>query len=315
MKQVYRYNQETFQYEPMYPSALLFCKRLLIYLVLGFIIAVPSIYWYISQYSSLQEQQLILENRRLTNRWSTVQGKLDDLITQVDSLNWKDDYHYRALLDMPPLSPDERTAGVGGVSRTVVDAADNSLIISNYEKLEKIKHQLSIAAQSFEQIGEATDRKNAMLASRPAIQPISNKQLTTLHLTFGTRLHPIFNKFMDHKGLDFSARYGTPVYATADGRVSMAYSSGSYGNVVFIDHGFDFETRYAHLQKFAVQAGNFVRRGDIIGYVGNTGVSVAPHLHYEIYVNGKPVNPIHFFQRDLHPNEYQKIVQTSTSTP
>jgi murein DD-endopeptidase MepM/ murein hydrolase activator NlpD len=116
---------------------------------------------------------------------------------------------------------------------------------------------------------------------------------------------------MDHKGLDFTAPKGSPVYATGDGRVSMAYFSGSYGNVIYIDHGFDYETRYAHLYKFNVRPGQFVKRGELIGYVGNTGISVSPHLHYEVFYKGQAVNPIHFFQRDLSNQEYLKLIQTA----
>lgn len=150
-----------------------------------------------------------------------------------------------------------------------------------------------------------------MWASRPAIQPVDNRELTRLHTTFGLRMHPIFNVLMDHKGLDFTAPKGAPVYATGDGRVSMAYFSGSYGNVIFIDHGFDYETRYAHLYKFNVTPGQFVKRGQLIGYVGNTGISVSPHLHYEVFYKGQAVNPIYFFQRDLSNLEYRKLIQTA----
>ncbi|MCU0357086.1 MAG: M23 family metallopeptidase [Cyclobacteriaceae bacterium] len=283
--------------------------------MLGFVIAVPGVDWYIKKYHSLQEQQLLLENHRLTRQWNKTQQQLQLLSTQLDSLNWKDDHHYRALLDLPPLPAEMREAGVGGSKRADEGNENIPLISGSFELLNKLNHKLTVALQSFEQIEEATHKKNQMLATRPAIQPINNRDLTTLHLTFGTRLHPIFNSYMDHKGLDLSARFGTPVYSTADGRVSMAYHSGSYGNVVFIDHGFGFETRYAHLQKFAVKAGNFVKRGEVIGYVGNTGISVAPHLHYEVYFQDKAVNPIHFFQRDLKPSEYQKIIQSPISKP
>jgi len=114
---------------------------------------------------------------------------------------------------------------------------------------------------------------------------------------------------MEHKGLDFTAPYGTPVYATGDGIVSEAYNSTSYGNVIYIDHNFDFETRYAHLARFIVSKGQKVKRGEIIGYVGNTGISTAPHLHYEILFNGKHINPINFFQRDLRNEEYERLIE------
>jgi murein DD-endopeptidase MepM/ murein hydrolase activator NlpD len=126
-------------------------------------------------------------------------------------------------------------------------------------------------------------------------------------------MHPIFKTLMDHKGLDFTAPRGTPVYATGDGTVEEARFSGSYGNVVYINHNYGFETRYAHMSKFTVKKGDMVKRGQVIGYVGNTGNSVSSHLHYEVLVGGKHVNPINFFQRDLSNEEYEKLVQLGSN--
>jgi murein DD-endopeptidase MepM/ murein hydrolase activator NlpD len=130
-----------------------------------------------------------------------------------------------------------------------------------------------------------------------------------LHMTYGARLHPIFHVYLDHKGLDFAASQGTPVYATGDGRITMAYFSGSYGNVIYLDHGHHYETRYAHLSGFAIKSGERVKRGQIIGYVGSTGNSVSAHLHYEVLYKGQHTNPINFFQRDLNNKEYEKLIE------
>jgi murein DD-endopeptidase MepM/ murein hydrolase activator NlpD len=148
-----------------------------------------------------------------------------------------------------------------------------------------------------------------MWASRPAIQPVSNKALTHLHATFGERYHPLLGYVRDHKGLDFTAEIGTPVYATGDGQVKSRYFSGSFGNVIFINHDFGYETRYAHLSEFNSKVGQKVKRGDIIGFVGNTGLSRGPHLHYEVLYKGLQINPINFFQRDLSNKEYEKLVE------
>jgi murein DD-endopeptidase MepM/ murein hydrolase activator NlpD len=309
---LYRYNPETFQYEPIHVSGKQLARRALVYLVLGLCAALPATHWYIANYSSLQEQHLISVNSHLAADWDKLDREINLAYRQLDSLAEKDDGFYRVLLDLPPLDANMRLAGVGGSDRRQEEASSYETIRSNYERIEKLKHQLEVARQSFAQLSDVTRTKTSMLAARPAIQPINKKQLTMLHLTFGMRMHPIFKVMMDHKGLDFTAANGTPVYATADGRVSTAYISPSYGNVVFIDHGFHYETRYAHLQKFNVEAGNFVKRGDLIGYVGNTGISAAPHLHYEVFYKGNAVNPIHFFQRDLSQQEYQKIIRPAT---
>jgi len=153
------------------------------------------------------------------------------------------------------------------------------------------------------------DDRVEMWASRPAIQPINNKELDRLHMTYGTRFHPIFHVFKEHKGLDFTASKGTPVYATGDGRIGTAHYSDSYGNVIYLIHGHDYETRYAHLSQFNVQEGQRVKRGQVIGCVGSTGTSVSAHLHYEVLYKGQHVNPINFFQRDLSNKEYEKLIE------
>ncbi len=308
----YRYNPSTLQYEPIVPSTRLFAKRLSLYLLLGFLTALPAAYWYIDKFNSLQEQHLIQVNEQQIRKWNKLTLEISQAYSVLDNLVKKDDHYYRTLLDLEPLDNSIRQAGIGGTERRLSDVKTYALINGSYERVEKLKKQVDIARQSFEQLKERTDLKTSMMASTPAIQPIDKKQLRTLHLTFGMRMHPIFNVMMDHKGLDITAAFGTPVYASADGRISMAYYSQSYGNVVYIDHGFNYETRYAHLQKFKVKPGNYVKRGEVIGYVGNSGVSTAPHLHYEVYYNGIPVNPIYFFQRDLKQKEYQKIIEPHT---
>jgi murein DD-endopeptidase MepM/ murein hydrolase activator NlpD len=155
-------------------------------------------------------------------------------------------------------------------------------------------------------------RKEKMWASRPAIQPVSNKDLTHLHTIFGLRMHPLLGYSRPHNGLDFTAPVGSPIYATGDGRVSVAQRSLSYGNVVYIDHGYQFETRYAHMTHYIVGKGEHVKRGQVIGYVGNTGLSVAAHLHYEVLYKNNPINPINFFQRDLNNKEYEKLIEVGS---
>jgi murein DD-endopeptidase MepM/ murein hydrolase activator NlpD len=162
-------------------------------------------------------------------------------------------------------------------------------------------------------LAKVVETKRAMWASRPAIQPIDNKDLMRLHTSFGLRFHPLLGYVRPHRGLDFTAANGTPVYATGDGRVSTSYYSNTFGNVVYLDHGFNFETRYAHLSKYIVEAGQFIKRGQIIGYVGNTGTSVSPHLHYEVLFKNEQINPINFFQRDLSNQEYEKLIRLAST--
>lgn len=313
MKRKFIYNPNTCQYEPVYITGKVLLKRLSIFLSVSLLVAAGIFAWYIQNFLPIQEQYLEQINYSWKVKWDALNHRIEQANNRLNELASQDDNTYRIILDLPSLSKDVREAGVGGVEPAYLkEIKQYDIIADTYKKIEKLSHQADVEKQSFDELVEVTDTKLTMWASRPAIQPVSNKQLNRLHTTYGLRLHPIFNTVLDHKGLDFSAPRGTPVYATGDGRVSMAYTSGSYGNVVYVDHGFDFETRYAHLNRFIVRQGEFVKRGQVIGYVGNTGISASPHLHYEVLFKGEHTNPINFFQRDLNNVEYEKLIKLSS---
>lgn len=210
------------------------------------------------------------------------------------------------------MSPTQREAGVGG--REKESAGISYPIIKYvYDKAEKIKNRLDIETQSMQELKEELQKKQKMWASRPAIQPINNKDLKQLHTIFGMRMHPTLGYVRPHNGLDFTAPIGSPVYATGDA-VVMYTGYSTYGNVIYLDHGFGFETRYAHLTRYIVEPGQMIKRGQIIGYVGNTGVSAGPHLHYEVHYKNVPINPINFFQRDLSNKEYEKLIELGSQS-
>jgi murein DD-endopeptidase MepM/ murein hydrolase activator NlpD len=308
----FTYNPHTCQYEPVYLTGTRLLKKLVVFFSLSTLLALTTFGWYINRYSPIEEQLQRKRNKALMAQWQWLQKQVSERQKTLASLAELDDHTYRLILDLPALSAAQRKAGTGGVeARYPAEVRNYPAILEAYKKIDRLKHQAEVEVQSFNQLNDIAQIKSTMWASRPAIQPVDNRELTRLHTTFGLRMHPIFNVLMDHKGLDFTAPKGSPVYATGDGRVSMAYFSGSYGNVIYIDHGFDYETRYAHLYKFNVRPGQFVKRGELIGYVGNTGISVSPHLHYEVFYKGQAVNPIHFFQRDLSNQEYLKLIQTA----
>ncbi|MBX2945553.1 MAG: M23 family metallopeptidase [Cyclobacteriaceae bacterium] len=305
----YRYNPETCQYERILPGGKKLLKQIAVYFLLSTLVAIPATGWYIHQYSSLQEQYLMQENNTLLAEWTTLQDEIDDAYSSLSEFNRKDDQYYRTLLDLSPLSPSIREAGVGGIERKLNDVADHALVKESYERLEKLKHQVQVELQSFDELNLKADIQLSKRASRPAILPIHRKDLVHLHTTFGNRFHPLLRIWRDHRGLDMTAPKGAPVFATGNGVVSRADYSETYGLVIYIDHGFGYETRYAHLLKYELKQGQEVKRGQLVGYVGTTGQSDAYHLHYEVLHNGVQVNPINFFQRDLSHQEYQKIVQ------
>jgi len=271
-------------------------------------IGVMALLVFNANYPSVDETLLISKNQSLKNDWEVLDKKLENADRALVALEQTDDHNYRVILDLEPLAQSVREAGVGG--REKENASIQYLIIKKaYEKAEKIKNRLDIEIQSFEQLDKELAYKERMWASRPAIQPISNTDLTYLHTTYGMRQHPILGYWRPHRGLDFTAPKGSPIYATGDGVIEEAHYSTSFGNVVYIDHNFGFETRYAHMTEYIVKKGEKVKRGQIIGYVGNSGLSVATHLHYEILFKGDQINPINFFQRDLNNKEYEKLVE------
>ncbi|MGC9343543.1 MAG: M23 family metallopeptidase, partial [Bacteroidales bacterium] len=177
-------------------------------------------------------------------------------------------------------------------------------------ELDKISKKLVVQSRSFEEVVEMANSKEKRLAARPAIQPISIKELTRFGSPFGMRTHPIFKQRRMHEGIDLTAPRGTKIFATADGVVIQARrTTGGYGNKIVIDHGYGYRTLYGHCQKLLVKPGQEVKRGDVIGAVGNTGLSVAPHLHYEVHVNGRAVNPIHYYANDLSADEFDHMIE------
>lgn len=306
----YIYNPDTCKYEPIVITGKRFTRNSIRFLSISFLLGLGGLVYFNSLYPLWDETLLKEENQKLKTEWRVLSGKLDKASNQLSVLEQNDDNNYRMILDMEPLSATIREAGVGGREKES-SSIRFPMIRRVYEKAEKIKSRLDIEIQSLEELGKQLANKEKMWASRPAIQPIDNKDLTHLHTTFGIRLHPLLGYVRPHKGLDFTAPQGSPVYATGDGVVAMAERSSSFGNTVLIRHGYNFQTRYAHLTRYTVIDGEPVKRGQVIGYVGNTGLSKGAHLHYEVLFNNEQVNPINFFQRDLSNKEYEKLVELS----
>ena len=186
------------------------------------------------------------------------------------------------------------------------------LVIEISKKIELIEKKLASQSKSFDQVFDLTKEKQKMIKSIPSIQPVSNRDLTRIASGFGLRMHPIYKILKMHKGMDFTAPIGTEIYATGDGVVERVGWVGGYGKTIMINHGFGYKTRYAHCSKYKCRKGQKVKRGDLIGFVGNTGQSTGPHLHYEVFKNKKQINPVNFFFNDLSPEEYDKVIEISS---
>lgn len=276
-----------------------------------------TIYLYSDLFESPKELILRNEVAELEFYYEKLSKDVEQLSGILDNIEQRDDNIYRVVLGAEPIEKSVRHAGVGGADR-YADIKEKSidhqqLIVSLHEKVDLLRRKLYIESKSQDEVVELAEQKEKLYASIPAIQPISNKQLHALSSGFGYRTHPIYKMKKLHTGIDFAASIGTPIYATADGTISeVSVKFSGYGKMVEIDHGFGYRTRYAHMHDFAVKRGQTVKRGDLIGYVGDTGMSTAPHLHYEVLINGTKVNPVHYFYNDLTPAEYEKILELAS---
>ena len=226
----------------------------------------------------------------------------------------RDDNIYRIIFEAEPVSQSERKAGYGGVDRYArLDGYENSdLLISTTRTMDQLFSQLYVQSKSYDQVYDLAKRKEQMLRCIPAIQPIRDNDIRRISSYYGYRTDPFYKVRKFHDGVDFSAPLGKEVLATADGTISeVKRSRRGYGNTIVIDHGFSYKTVYAHLNSFKVRKGQKVTRGQVIGTIGNTGKSTAPHLHYEVRKNNRAINPIHFFFNDLTPEQYEEILDLS----
>lgn len=258
--------------------------------------------------NQLKEQEFYIDN--LQQDVTKLEGLLNDM-------EYRDDNIYRVVLGAEPIEKSIREAGVGGSARYEEILSKNiihkDVIVNLSERVDKLRRKIYIESKSHDEIVLKAENKEKLFAAIPAIQPVANKQLVALVSGFGMRVHPIYKVKKMHTGIDFAAAIGTPIYATADGLIDeVQVSFSGYGKMVEIDHGFGYRTRYAHMHGFAVRKGQRVKRGELIGYVGNTGLSTAPHLHYEVLINGVQVNPVHYFFNDLNPAEYEKIIELAS---
>ncbi len=313
----YYYDTESCRYERIKVSTWDIVWNSLGFLTVALILALGIVYMYISYFESPEEAQLRKENQELRLYYDLLSRDLQTSNQMLESLQDRDDNIYRVIFGIDPIPTEIRTAGTGGANRykELMDEGleRENMIIQNYQKIDQLKKQMYIQTKSYDEILELAKQKEDLLASLPAIQPVSNEDLKRLSSGFGYRIDPIYKVRRMHPGIDFSLPIGSPVYATGDGKVKLTRSSFTgYGKQIEIDHGFGYVTKYAHLEKFLVKRGQMVKRGDLIAYSGNSGKSTAPHLHYEVHYGGKKVNPIHYFSRDLSPEEYEEILRLAS---
>ncbi len=266
-------------------------------------------------FSSPKEKMLKRENDELKLQVELFNDRLDKIAVVLNDLQNRDDNIYRVIFESDPIPSSVRMAGFGGADKySKLEGYDNSdLLINTTKRLDIISRQLYIQSKSFDYIFDKAKKKNEMLLCIPAIQPISNKDLTHIASGFGYRIHPVYKTIKMHTGIDFTAPTGTIIYATGDGTVNSETGLKSgYGLAIVIDHGFGYQSLYGHCSRIIVKPGEKVKRGQIIGYVGSSGLSVGPHVHYEVIKNGVKIDPINFFYNDLSPADYEKVIEIAS---
>ena len=314
----YKYNPDTLNYEKVTLGFKHYSLKVLKYSFSGLLIAgmlVVLVYPFIKEYAVSNIER---ENSNLKLQISEFSSELDTLEQVIAHIQETDDNIYRTIFEAEPFPSYKRQRGTGGNPnkyKTLEGYSHSDQVISMSKRIEKLEKKSVAQIQSYKELVELAKNKQKMLSSIPAILPISDEELTRVSSGFGYRIDPIYKTRKMHAGMDFTAPTGSLIHSSGDGVVEKAdYSTGGYGQHVIINHGYGYKSHYAHMSKTLVKVGQKVKRGEVIGHVGNTGKSTAPHLHYEIIKNGTKIDPINFYFNDLSPEEYEKVIELSNSS-
>tara|TARA_X000000368_G_scaffold106834_1_gene82870 strand:- start:40 stop:1011 length:972 start_codon:yes stop_codon:yes gene_type:complete len=310
----YYYDTKTLSYKPIKLNSGEKIKGYFIFFLSSVLLSFFILLIFYQFFDSPKEKKLKLEIQNLTSQYEVIDKNMKQVEIVLDEIQDRDDNIYRVIFEADPIPTSIRKQGFGGVNRyeKLLGLSNSELMINTSKKIDQLAKQLYLQSKSFDEVIDLAKNKSNMLASIPAIQPVANKDLKRMASGYGYRIHPIYKTRKMHYGMDFSAKTGTEIYSTGDGVVSkVKRSKRGYGNYVKINHGFGYETLYAHMSKYIVKKGQKVKRGEVIGFVGNSGISTAPHLHYEVRKDNKKINPVNFYYNDLSPEEYEKMLEIS----
>jgi len=313
-KHKFRFNPETLSFEKIQVSFREYILKFFAYLSSGLVVGLILVVAYIEFFPSPRERALREENRELRLHYELLTGKLKQISTVVEELQNRDNNIYRMVFESEPIPNSVRKAGFGGVNRyeELEDKPNMAIVVSTTKQVDRLSKQLYIQSKSFDEIITLAKNKEVMLRSIPAIKPVAENGRVMYVSGFGYRIHPIYKTKKMHCGCDWSAPQGTKIYATGDGVVSVAEFDRGYGNHVVINHGFGFQTLYGHMSVIKARLGQKVKRGDLIGLTGNTGLSTGPHIHYEVHKGGVPIDPINYYLNDLSPSQYFEMINISS---
>ena len=313
----YYYDPDTLSYRKIEPKKSRKYRNISLFLLGSFLFGLLglTILLNTSFINTPKELSLQRDVRNYELQFELLNKKMEQVEQVLANIEDRDNNIYRLYFEANPIPNEQRKAGFGGVNRykSLQGFNNSEMIIATTKRMDIIQKEMVVQSKSLDEITKLAAEKEKLLAAIPAIQPISNEDLTRMASGYGWRSDPFTKARKMHWGMDFTSPKGTPIYATGDGKVTRADSNSSgYGNHIRIDHGFGYVSLYAHLSKYNVTAGRMVKRGDLIGFVGSTGRSEAPHLHYEIFKDGERINPINFYYGSLTAEEFENMLKTAS---
>jgi murein DD-endopeptidase MepM/ murein hydrolase activator NlpD len=317
MKKIkYFYNTNSLRYEKLETPLRVKLLRIFGFLAAAIVSAAIISFFAFRFIGSPNEKLLNLENERLQDKYHQLNDQVKAAQEQMSELVKRDNEVYRAIFEANPIPDSARARALAQEQEIarVENMRSGDLVNSIINSLNNLGHYITAQKKSYNEIDDLLKNKEKLLVSTPAIQPVSNKDLTRVASGFGYRIDPIYKTVKLHAGLDFAAPQGTPIYATANGTVTVAGNTGNgYGNHVVINHGYGYETLYGHMVKVKARVGQQIKRGEVIGYVGSTGKSTGPHCHYEVHKNGQKIDPVYFFYNDLTPEQYDLLLKRAAA--
>lgn len=318
MKRIkYFYNTQTLRYEKLDTPLRVRLLRLFGFLAASLVTAGLIALAAFRFLGSPQEKILQAQNRTLRDRYEGLADQLQEVQVKLAELEKRDNEVYRAIFEANPI-PDSARAKLEAEALEIAKIermASDQLVNSIDHTLDALVKRIKAQERSYQEVGELVKDKERLLARTPAIQPVSNRNLKRIASGFGYRIDPVYKTTKFHAGLDFTAPQGTPIYATADGTVSVSGNTGDgYGNHVVINHGYGYQTLYGHMVRVKARSGQNIKRGEVIGWVGSTGKSTGPHCHYEVVKFGQKIDPIYFFYNDLTPEQFDRILKQAAAS-
>jgi murein DD-endopeptidase MepM/ murein hydrolase activator NlpD len=316
MKKIkYFYNTNTLRYEKLITPFRVKLLRIFGFLSALAVSCLIVIYLYTKFFPKAGDKAVQIQYETLKDNYGVLNSKVKTLQQQMAELEKRDNQVYRSIFEATPLTDSARQKQIE--QKKEIDKVnlmnDDELSTSIATTLNNLSARMAFQFTSYDAIGKLINSQENKLASIPAIQPVSNKELNRIASGFGLRIHPIYGIAKMHNGLDFTAPQGTPIYATGDGTVTTAGMNSGTGNHVIINHGYGYETVYMHMVRIKASVGQRVKRGEVIGWVGSTGASTGPHCHYEVHINGTPVDPIYFFYNDLNAEQYDRVLKIAAN--